>query len=409
MTPDKTKVTMTTIDRPKRNLEHRSVDDEGTTPEEVQDVTTIPYYGGAKGSVLKVGRKSDGSVVTQTVTQSPKVEDPSTTDFTNNLFYIQQAAAVLVALQQRVKMTGKLTGADKKIYADHLQLLGVSAQKLAQLQNEAGDNDLNLLFQGPENDQKNVTPTKETEGDFDSIAEEQQPVEQPLEVQPSNPDDGVSVSAPPADAPVAEAKPIGLAIAGVGGLASSKPIGTAVVNKDGLAVARPVATAIAGITPEQFAQLSIPVPQKGNFGTSPIKDHTTGFSSFLTKYGLVSLDDGVSLLVGPGFQPESRFSDKDIDADEGDKKTVIDLESDTLKTFDKFKNLAEAPKELIPNQYPLIPPRLEPLGYRFHGPSYPEHVENFPGVPYLPPSEQYNSGSLPYPFLPVYNPYHQYN
>ncbi|KAL1455486.1 hypothetical protein WDU94_009576 [Cyamophila willieti] len=63
----------------------------------------------------------------------------------------------------------------------------------------------------------------------------------------SGPDDGVSVQLPPDNASVAEAKPVGLAIAGVGGVASSKPTGTAVVGPGGLALSRPVATAIAGV------------------------------------------------------------------------------------------------------------------------------------------------------------------
>uniref|UniRef100_A0A8D8QJ48 DUF4774 domain-containing protein n=1 Tax=Cacopsylla melanoneura TaxID=428564 RepID=A0A8D8QJ48_9HEMI len=63
----------------------------------------------------------------------------------------------------------------------------------------------------------------------------------------SSPDDGVSVQLPPDNASVAEAKPVGLAIAGVGGVASSKPTGTAVVGPGGLALSRPVATAIAGV------------------------------------------------------------------------------------------------------------------------------------------------------------------
>jgi hypothetical protein len=37
---------------------------------------------------------------------------------------------------------------------------------------------------------------------------------------------------------VAEAKPVGLAIAGIGGVASSKPVGTAVVGPGGLAVGK---------------------------------------------------------------------------------------------------------------------------------------------------------------------------
>lgn len=58
---------------------------------------------------------------------------------------------------------------------------------------------------------------------------------------------GVCVGLPPDNASVAEAKPVGLAVAGPGGVASSKPVGTAVVGPYGLAVAKPVATAIAGV------------------------------------------------------------------------------------------------------------------------------------------------------------------
>lgn len=61
------------------------------------------------------------------------------------------------------------------------------------------------------------------------------------------PDESVSVGLPPDNASVAEAKPVGLAIAGPGGVASSRPVGTAVVGPGGLALAKPVATAIAGV------------------------------------------------------------------------------------------------------------------------------------------------------------------
>jgi hypothetical protein len=51
-------------------------------------------------------------------------------------------------------------------------------------------------------------------------------------------------------ASVAEVRPVGLSIAGVGGVAASKPTGTAVVGPGGLAIARPIATAIAGVPPD---------------------------------------------------------------------------------------------------------------------------------------------------------------
>jgi len=74
------------------------------------------------------------------------------------------------------------------------------------------------------------------EGDGDSGTPSEEP-----------PNESVSVNLPPDNASVAEAKPVGLAIAGTGGVASSKPVATAVVGPGGLALAKPVATAIAGI------------------------------------------------------------------------------------------------------------------------------------------------------------------
>ncbi|XP_055707312.1 uncharacterized protein LOC129804220 isoform X2 [Phlebotomus papatasi] len=403
-------------------VEHRAISDEATTeaPEEALDISTLSYYGGAKGSVLKIEKKSDGSVVRETI--NSKVGDNPSEDFSEHLSTIQQAAAVLVALQERVKMTGKLSGVDKKIYADNLEMLGISAQKLAQLQNEAADNDLNLIFQGIAKDRDNGENNDDeknpsTEEDFDNVGEEDhgmnpQPPEEPQNV-PGQEQEGIAINAPPKEAPIAEAKPIGLAIAGPGGLASSKPVATAVVSKDGLAVARPVATAISGITPEQFSMLGLPVPQKVGFGGFPSnpRESITYGNTLASRYGLLSLENGLNVLVGPGFQAESRFSDKGIDSEDQETKTavVVDLDDpNDAKTIamEKFKKLAEAPKELIPNQYPLIPPRIDPPPFRLDGPNYPENYESFPAAQYLPPSDQYHGGSLPYPFLPVYNPFH---
>ncbi|XP_055687448.1 uncharacterized protein LOC129792416 isoform X2 [Lutzomyia longipalpis] len=409
-----------TVARPSSfdKVEHRAIED-GVAIEDIGDVTTLSYYGGAKGSILKIGKKSDGSIVTDTV-NTAKSNDSPTADFSNHLTAIQKAAAILVALQERVRMTGKLSGSDKKIYADHLELLGISAQKLAQLQNDAADNDLNLLFQGIAKEQEDGDNKRNngSEGDFDNVGEEPEknPEEEPqkppaIEV-PDKGEEGIAVNAPPKEAPIAEAKPVGLAIAGPGGLAASKPVATAVVSKDGLAVARPVATAISGISPEQFAMLSLPIPQKINFGGLPVRprEGSTEGNSWTSRYGLLSLENGLNVLVGPGFQLESRFSDKGIDADaeDGEKKMVVDLDSSNdAKTIamEKFKKLAEAPREAIPNQYPLIPPYVSPLSYRVEGPNYQESFEPFPPAQYLPPSDQYASGSLPYPFLPLYNPY----
>lgn len=88
------------------------------------------------------------------------------------------------------------------------------------------------MFDGPKDDEEENVGQ---EGDDSSS-----PSEEP-------PNESVSVNLPPDNASVAEAKPVGLAIAGAGGVASSKPVATAVVGPGGLALAKPVATAIAGI------------------------------------------------------------------------------------------------------------------------------------------------------------------
>lgn len=65
-----------------------------------------------------------------------------------------------------------------------------------------------------------------------------------------NPDEDLEsteIKPPPPDASVAEAKPVGIAIAGPGGVATSQPIGQAIVGPGGLAIARPIGTAIAGV------------------------------------------------------------------------------------------------------------------------------------------------------------------
>lgn len=88
------------------------------------------------------------------------------------------------------------------------------------------------LADGPKDDDEDVGQEEETGAD-------------PSPAEPPN--ESVSVNLPPDNASVAEAKPVGLAIAGTGGVASSKPVATAVVGPGGLALAKPVATAIAGI------------------------------------------------------------------------------------------------------------------------------------------------------------------
>lgn len=168
------------------------------------------------------------------------------------------------------------------------------------------------------------------------------------------------MNSPGKDASVSEAKPVGLAIAGVGGVASSKPSATAVVgpgkfhlfsnsfmlmktlNKrpfllasslhpGGLAIARPSAIAIAGVSPEDVSNLGIPIPQK-----KIIKKNYTGLSSrtsataaaangqlrsgtFGGQYRSTMLKTpygDIKILIGPDYKPSREVSSGSINTDD---------------------------------------------------------------------------------------------
>lgn len=172
------------------------------------------------------------------------------------------------------------------------------------------------------------------------------------------------MNTPDDEASIAEAKPIGLAIAGVGGVASSKPVATAIVGAGGLAIANPVATAIAGLSPEEIEDLDLPIRLRGkpsaNHQNLPMKG----------KYGLAE-SSVETLLVGPKYLSESRISDSEIQAELETKVSLLNQPTTipTTPTTKKVQkkpihdelNLAIAPDTILPNQYPLYPPNYNPL------------------------------------------------
>lgn len=145
--------------------------------EHVDDVVKLPYFGGARGQVLEIRQRKDGTIFSRILTddvkdeilkeegisqkqrqttttvkpvfplESPANRNPEDMSFESNLISIQNAAASLVALQEHFKNRGNLTRDQQREYAANLEKLGVSAQKLAQIQQETGD-DFRLLFDG---------------------------------------------------------------------------------------------------------------------------------------------------------------------------------------------------------------------------------------------------------------------
>ncbi|XP_044315192.1 uncharacterized protein LOC108048835 isoform X2 [Drosophila rhopaloa] len=270
-----------------------------------------PYYGGLRGQLLQLRPQRDGSLgsfilqrqqpqvravprdaddtITISAASISAIADGSGAGSTSassisasasDFNRIQLAAARLVAIQELAKRKGSFSEEDNKVYASSLLELGQAAQSLALLQQTGQIKDFSVLLQ-PDmfgNPQKqpsnfgleatnNPADQKIDEQKLDEVTEQQfSPDEQFLP--PNNEDpyedvnDSVSVMAPKKDAAVAEAKPVGLSIAGEGGVASSKPNAVALSGRNGLAVASPKATAIAGVSPEEAAAFSISLPTR---------------------------------------------------------------------------------------------------------------------------------------------------
>lgn len=121
--------------------------------EHVDDAVRLPYIGGAKGQVLEIRQRPDGTIFSRIIMDDDESEATTTTTtaapiltFEDSLAEIQRAASELVRLQQAYKENGELSTAQRKKYSESLEKLGISAQKLANVQGE--DESLKLLLEG---------------------------------------------------------------------------------------------------------------------------------------------------------------------------------------------------------------------------------------------------------------------
>ncbi|XP_075163131.1 uncharacterized protein LOC142235758 [Haematobia irritans] len=286
-------------------MKHRSSNDE----------TYLPYYGGLKGQVihLKDGKVQRISLVGKDIgakaealtlsRQGPTAalssgialtaqHEREKSKFEEDFSRIQLAAARLVAIQELAKRKGTFSEEDNRIYAASLLELGQAAQSLAMLQQTGQIQDFSVLLQPyhsvamPQKtpnlmDDKNNDDVVTIEAPIEEQKIEEQKVEeqkvdevteQPFnesDVLPGTPEDpyedvndSVAIIPPKKDASVAEAKPVGVSIAGEGGVASSKPNAVALSGRNGLAVSAPKATAIAGVSPQEAAAFSISLPSR---------------------------------------------------------------------------------------------------------------------------------------------------
>lgn len=126
----------------------------------MDDAVRLPYIGGAKGQILEIRQRPDGTIFSRIlmdeVKPDIKKEDLDALEstkglakpeisFEDSLASIQRAAAELVSLQKSFKENGELSDEQKRQYATNLEKLGISAQKLANVQE---DDDYRLLLEG---------------------------------------------------------------------------------------------------------------------------------------------------------------------------------------------------------------------------------------------------------------------
>ncbi|XP_063903109.1 golgin subfamily A member 6-like protein 7 isoform X2 [Zophobas morio] len=310
-------------------------------------VTIIPFYGGGKGQSLQIIERPDGTVIThiiQTPVNTPtpteevintaELENPplpskQDLDFGSNIRKIHRTAINIIKLQEIAKKNGKLNTDEESLYQQNMDELNSSAKNLAQLQEQEDKfsfenrEGVNEWFERKksnkkdkdkkkkeeeekkkeeerkkeeeeerrkEEEKKKEEQNKAEEEERRKKEEEKNKNEKPKEEEEEeegededNDNDGIAIGLPPDDASVAEAKPVGLAVAGEGGVAASKPIATAVVGPGGLAIARPVGTAIAGVAPDQAL---VPIYAEGYVGGNKPK-----------RYGSTNKSDAASELL----------------------------------------------------------------------------------------------------------------
>ncbi|RZC37931.1 uncharacterized protein BDFB_001423 [Asbolus verrucosus] len=268
-------------------------------------VTIIPFYGGGKGQSLQIIEKTDGTVITAIIRtpeskpstseeainaaelENPPLPSKQDINFGPNIRNIHKTALNIIKLQETAKQNGKLNPDEEAVYQQNMDALNMSAKNLAQLQDPSDKftfenrEGLTEWFERKKANKKNDKDKKKTEEEEKKKEEEKRKEElnkenekpkEEEEKEENEDNEGISIGLPPENASVAEAKPVGLAVAGEGGVAASKPIATAVVGPGGLAIARPVGTAIAGVAPDQAL---VPIYAEGYVGGTKPKRYGT--------------------------------------------------------------------------------------------------------------------------------------
>lgn len=229
-----------------------------STTQRPPKITFLPFYGGAKGQTLKVTELQNGTIFMEII-QTPQQKEPPTvhptelempqlphrpsTNYGLNLKNIHEAALNILKLQEAVRKQGHLDDSEEAEYRESLESLQSSADNLSRFQQseDEDDEDFNFSDNGSlkpwferkktmkkEKDKKKEEERKKKEEERkkteeeelkrkkeEQKKEEEEEKKKPEKEEEIDESESVDINLPPEDAAVAEAKPVGLAIAGI--------------------------------------------------------------------------------------------------------------------------------------------------------------------------------------------------
>lgn len=157
--------------------------------------------------------------IEETTTQITEVEYPPlpSKDYNTNLKNIHQNALNIMKLQEQQNSQGQLTETEQEIYKESVDSLHESSDNLARLQDHDDDYEddsggtLSSWFERKKNNKLNKDKDKNSEKKEGNNGNKENGQKEEEE---GDGEDGIEINLPPEDASVAEAKPVGLAIAG---------------------------------------------------------------------------------------------------------------------------------------------------------------------------------------------------
>lgn len=163
-----------------------------------------------------------------TALEYPELPSKSGNEYGHNIKNIHRSALNIIQLQENAKQRGSLTENEKIEYDSNMSVLNKSAKDLAELQfsedDIADDEGLREWFTKKNSKRQQKRKNGNKKGNQNKVPEDKEKEEEKEKPEKEEEEEGgdekdeesdsVVINLPPDDASVAEAKPVGLAVAG---------------------------------------------------------------------------------------------------------------------------------------------------------------------------------------------------